>query len=296
MSQDRRLIAAELRKAFGANPWFWVSLLAGLALAVISAARTAMVFQNTLEMALKYWDKSDALYSATSCFAFWMPVDPSQWAMGVYLLVWPLLAALPYAWSWSAEKNAGLVAQQVARVPRVSVFVAKAFAAFLSGAAAVAAPLLANLVMCACICPASPNWVSDVLYLGVTSDAVFSTLFYNAPLAFCLIWTLVVALVAGLWAVLVLTLTMLLDNFAPTLVASYLVLHVLSYVGSQLSTIALAQVGESVARSALLSLNLFSVVGVRSQPDAAAALLAGLVAMAIGSVGAAAFALKRDVL
>ncbi len=296
MSQVRRLIATELRKAFGANPWFWASLLAGLALAVISAVRTAMVFQNTLEMALKYWDKSDALYSATSCFAFWMSVDPSQWAMGVYLLVWPLLAALPYAWSWSAEKNAGLVAQQVARVPRVSVFVAKAFAAFLSGAAAVAAPLLANLVMCACICPASPNWVSDVLYLGVTSDAVFSTLFYNAPLAFCLIWTSVVALVAGLWAVLVLTLTMLLDNFAPTLVASYLVLHVLSYVGSQLSTIALAQVGENVARSALLSLNLFSVVGVRSQPDAAAALLASLAAMVIGSVGAAAFALRRDVL
>lgn len=296
MSQTRRLVATELRKAFGSNPWFWGSMLVGLGLAVISAARTATVFQNTLEMALRYWDKSDALYSATSCFAFWMPVDPSEWAMGVYLLVWPLLAALPYAWSWSAEKSVGLLAQQVARAPRATCFAAKAIATFLSGAATVAVPFLANLVMCACICPASPNWVSDVLYLGVTSDAPFSSLFYNAPLEFCLLWTLVASIIAGLWAVLVLSLTMLLDNFAPTLVASYLVLHMLSYVGSQLSTILLTQVGEDVARSAPLSLDLFSVVGVRSQPDAAAALVAAVAVLTLGSALVAGLSLRRDVL
>ncbi len=296
MSRTRRLIATDLRKAFGTNPWFWGALAVGLALAALSAVQTAAVFQNTLELALKYWDKSDALYSATSCFAFWMPVDPSQWPMGVYLLIWPLLAALPYAWSWSAEKNAGLVAQQVARAPRLECFAAKAVATFLSAAAVVAVPFLANLVMCACIAPASPNWVSDVLYLGVTSDAPFSTLFYNAPLVFCLLWTVVAAVVAGLWAVLVLALTALLDNFAPTLVASYLVLHMLSYVGSQLSTILLAQVGEDIARSSLLSLNLFSVVGVRSQPDAVATLIAAVAVLVLGSALAAGLSLKRDVL
>ncbi len=296
MSRTRRLVATDLRKAFGANPWFWGALAVGLALAALSAVQTAAVFQNTLELALKYWDKSDALYSAASCFAFWMPVDPSQWPMGVYLLIWPLLAALPYAWSWSAEKNAGLVAQQVARASRLECFAAKAVATFLSSAAVVAVPFLANLVMCACVAPASVNWVSDVLYLGVTSDAPFSTLFYNAPLAFCLLWTMVAAVVASLWAVLVLALTALLDNFAPTLVASYLVLHMLSYVGSQLSTILLAQVGEDIARSALLSLNLFSVVGVRSQPDAAAALIAAAAILVLGSALAAGLSLSRDVL
>lgn len=296
MSRARRLIAAEFHKAFGANPWFWGALAVGLVLAVFSAVQTAAIFQNTLELALKYWDKSDALYSATSCFAFWMPVDPSEWPMGVYLLIWPLLAALPYAWSWSAEKNAGLVAQQAARAPRLECFVAKAVATFLSAAAVVVVPFLANLVMCACIAPASPNWVSDVLYLGVTSDVPFSTLFYNAPLVFCLLWTLVAALVAGLWAVFALSLTMLLDNFAPTLVASYLVLHMLSYVGSQLSTILLAQVGEDFARSALLSLNLFFVVGVRSQPDAAAALIVAVAVLALGSALVAELSLRRDVL
>ena len=296
MQKTSRLIKAELKKAFGANPWFWASLAMGMGFAAASAVRSATVFQNTLDMALKYWDQSDALYSATSCFSFWMLVCPSEWPTGVFILVWPLLAALPYAWSWNVEKEAGLVAQQAARASRLSCFGAKALAAFLSAAVVVAVPLLSNLIMCACIAPASPNWVSDVLYLGVTRDAPFSTLFYNAPLAFCLIWTFVAALVAGLWSVLLLSLTALLDNFAPTLVAAYLVLHVLSYVGSQLSAILLTWVGSDVSRSALVSLDLFSALGVRSQPDAVPALALSVVILALLSALASGLALRRDVL
>lgn len=296
MQRTSRLIKTELKKAFGANPWFWASLTVGMGFAVASAVRSATVFQNTLEMAHKYWNQSDVLYSATSCFSFWMLVSPSEWSTGVFILVWPLLAALPYAWSWNAEKNAGLIAQQTARASRLSCFTAKAIATFLSADAAIAVPLLANLVMCACIAPASPNWVSDVLYLGVTRDAPLSMLFYNAPLAFCLIWTVIAAVVVGLWAVLVLSLTALLDNFAPTLVASYLLLHVLSYVGSQLSAILLTWVGPEVSRSALVSLDLFSVLGVRSQPDATLALVLSVTLLALLSVLASGFALRRDVL
>ena len=296
MQVTSRLIKAELGKAFGKNPWFWASLAVGMAFAVGSAIRSATVFQNTLDMALKYWDQSDALYSATSCFSFWILVSPSEWPTGVFILVWPLLVALPYAWSWSVEKSAGLVAQQSARASRLSCLGAKALATFLTATAVVAVPLLANLVMCACVAPASPNWVSDVLYLGVTRDAPLSELFYNAPLAFCLIWTVVAATVSGLWAVLVLSLTVLLDNFAPTLVASYLVLHVLSSVGSQLSAILLTWVGPDASRSALVSLDLFSVLGVRSQPDAMAALVLSAVLLALLSSLVSGLVLRRDIL
>ena len=95
MQATSRLIKAELRKAFGANPWFWASLAVGMAFAVGSAIHSATVFQNTLDMALKYWNESDALYSATGCFSFWMLVSPSEWPTGVFILIWPLLAALP---------------------------------------------------------------------------------------------------------------------------------------------------------------------------------------------------------
>lgn len=296
MTQGSGLMRTELRKALGANPAFWASLGTGLALAAASAARPSVVFSNTLEQALGYWDQSDALYSATGCFSFWMPVDPSEWAMGVFVILWPLLAALPYAWSWSVEKGCGMLAQQATRASRRRCLAAKMVATFASAALAVGAPLLANLMACACIAPASPNWVSDVLYLGVTYDAPLSSLFYNAPLAFCLLWTAIVALVAGLWAVLVLSLSTLTDTFAPTLVASYLVLHVLSYAGSQLQAIVLARFGENVARSALLSLDLLSVVGVRSVPQASAALALSVLLLAVASAVLSALALRRDVL
>lgn len=296
MHRNEGVLRAELRKVFGTNPWFWASLTAGMVFAVACSVRSAFIFNSTLELALKYWDTSDALYSATSCYSFWMLVDSAEWPAGIYVLVWPLLAALPYAWSWCAEKHSGLLAQQMARTSRLRCVAAKMLATFGGAVVSTALPLLVNLVICACIAPASPNWVSDVLYLGVTRDASLSSLFYNVPLAFCLLWTLVVALIAGLWADLVLALTMLLDNFAPTLVASYLVLHVLSYVGSQLSAIVLARTGSDVSRSALLSLDLFSTVSVRSQPDATAALLLAILLMAVVSLALARFSLSRDVL
>lgn len=296
MEQSSRLMRCELRKALGPNLAFWVSLGTGLFLAVISAVRSSVVFSNTLDQALRYWDQSDALYSATSCFSFWMPVDSSEWAMGVFVILWPLLAALPYAWSWSVEKKRGVLAQQMSRASRTRCLGAKAMATFVSSALAVSVPLAVNLIACACIAPARNNWVSDVLYLGVTYDAPLSSLFYNAPLLFCILWTIVVAIVAGLWAVLVLSLTMLTDAFAPTLIASYLVVHVLSYIGGQLQAIALAYLGERAARSALLSFDLFSIVSVRSTPDATGALALSVLLLGLFTAILSAIALRRDIL
>lgn len=296
MKQTSRLVGSELRKALGPNPAFWASLGVGLLLTMVSAVRSSVVFSNTLEQALRYWNQSDALYSATSCFSFWMPIDSSEWAMGVFVILWPLLAALPYAWSWSMEKKRGVLAQQASRASRLCCLGAKAMATFASSALAVGVPLVVNLVACACIAPASNNWVSDVLYLGVTYDAPLSSLFYNVPLLFCILWTIVVAIVAGLWAAFVLSLTMLTDTFASTLIASYLVVHVLSYVGSQFQAIALTYFGERAARSALLSLDLLSIVSVRSVPDATGALVLSVFLLALLAAALFAIALRRDIL
>ena len=89
---------------------------------------------------------------------------------------------------------------------------------------------------------------------------------------------------------------MLTDAFAPTLIASYLVVHVLSYIGGQLQAIALAYLGERAARSALLSFDLFSIVSVRSTPDATGALALSVLLLGLFTAILSAIALRRDIL
>lgn len=266
MRQFHALVRSELRKALWTNPWFWISIGIGCTLALLAALRDSVIFQNTLDLAREYWDVSDSLYSATSCFSFWMLIDSSELARGIFRMVWPLLASLPYAWSWQAESKSGFLDQQYARTDRRTCLAAKLLATFISGASAIALPALINLISCACFAPASPVWVSDVLYLGVTSDAPLSALFYTAPLVFCLVWTFVVGCAAGLWATAVASFSLFMGSFLQAAVASYLILHVLSFLGSQAHTILSGILSDEALRSSLVSLDTFRIVFVISAP------------------------------
>lgn len=279
MGRFNALARVELRKALGENPWFWLSLAAGCALALFSAYEDSIVFNNTLDLALEYWDESDVLYSAASCFHFWMLVNSYELASGIFRMVWPLLAALPYAWSWHAEIKSGLLDQQYARADRRACLAAKLLATFYSGAVAVALPALVSLIACACFAPATPVWVSDLIYVGVTSSAPLSQLFYSAPLAFCLVWTLIVGCVAGLWATTVASLAVLMRSFLQAAVASYLVLHVLSFLGSQAHTLLYGVLPDEIQLSALTGLDVFRVVFVVSEPGQTQLLLFVLVTL-----------------
>ncbi len=290
------LLRVELKKALLGNPWFWGAVGLGSILALFSAAQSFVVFQNTLELAQKYWNQSDALYSAVSCFAFWMPTRPHEFAPGIFIMVWPLLAAAPYAWSWCSERSSGVLAQACARVSRSAYYAAKALAGFVAGALAIVLPLILNLVVCACFAPAAPVWVSDLLYVGVDDAAPLSSLFYNNPLAFCLVWTLVAGAVAGLWATAVGALSMVVRNFLETFVVSYLLLHVLAFVGSQLWMLPLVGSQWELAHSALLTFDVFSVVGVRSDLDAGPALIIVVASLLLFSFMLPSLLLRRDVL
>lgn len=286
----------EMGKALGKNPWFWSSLAVGCSVALFSAFQDSVIFQGTLDYALRHWDEVDSLYSAASCFAFWMPLDTYELGPGVFSMAWPLLAVIPYAWSWCAEHRGGMLAQQCARAGRGQCVWAKLLATFVSGGLAVGVPYLVNLVACACFAPATPVWVSDILYLGVTSSAPLSSLFYTSPLVFCLVWTLVAAVVAGLWAMLVSALSALAGVFLQVAVSSYLLCHLAAYVGSQLSSLVLTFSGRAGTPSALISLDLFSIVGVRSVEGATEALILTVLLLLVSCCLVSSVQMRRDVL
>lgn len=284
MKELGALVRPELRKALLCNPWFWGSVAVGLILAFHSAWQSSVIFGNTLELAEEYWDVSDSLYSAASCYTFWMLVNPYQSSPGIFIMIWPLLAAIPYAWSWAAEEKSGVLAQYCSRANRGACLASKVIATFLSGGLAVGIPVIANLVACACFAPATPVWVSDILYVGIDRFTPLSSLFYNNPLVFSMAWTLIVILVSGVWATLVSALSMVVGSYLESLVASYLFLHVLAFLGSQLHTLLGSSLGDGWLGAVPVSLDLLFVPAVRSAKDGIGLLIAataGFVAISI---------------
>lgn len=259
------IVRAELRKALGANPWFWLPLAAGCALAVGSAVYSGTIFRNSLEMALAYGKN----YSSLSCYTLWMPTYNYGIFTGVFTLIWPLLTAAPYAWSWSSERRRGVLQQEALRTDRKGCYRAKAAAAFLSGALVVLVPYLLNLVICACYAPAAPVWASDQGYVAIFKDSPLSSLFFCHPLVFCLVWSVVAGIVAGLWSTAVLSLTLLIEHPAEAITGSYVVLYLLVFASAQVRTAIIGTVGAvdprnqklfDILRWRPLSLNLFQVL------------------------------------
>lgn len=288
------LLSVELRKALGCNLWFWGAVLAGMGLAAYAAVYDNSIFQDTLAMTYKFGETLETGYSSSSCFSFWLPIRTYEFAPGIFMMVWPLLVSIPYAWSWSSEQQSGMLDQEFARVRRVPCYLAKTLATYIAGALALGIPFVASLVISACFAPAGPVWVSDMLYTGVWRDAPLSSLFYTDPLAFCILWTLIASSIAGLWACAVAALSMVVGNFLETLIVSYLFLHVIAFTGEQLGFVLRGIFTGLDTYSALYALDLFSVVSVRSLSDSLVALIITFPMLAIVSVAIPALVLRRD--
>ena len=284
----------ELRKAFGRNPWFWIALTFGVFLAVWTAIVRSELFFSTLEMAIVDWQRKEVGYSTVGAYALWMPVRPDDLASGIFCMVWPILAAAPYAWTWTAETRVGLIEQECVRAGRRATVFSKWIAVFLTGFAILAVPYAVNLLCNLCIEPAMPAWISDGLYARVLEYAPFSSLFYNNPLAFCILWTFIAGVVGGLWATAVAALSMVVGSYLPTLVVSYLSLHIFAFLGEQLQMYFNAYTDSPY--SALLSLDALSVVSVRTNGGSVVALALTVLALVVLSIVPPIALRKRDLL
>ncbi len=271
----RRLIRIELQKALGKNVWLIAVLVVGCALSVAAAYSEFEMCGPTISLALEQWNNKNVSYSSMTCFAGWMSARNASDASRTFFMVWPLLASLPYAWSWVREQERGVVAQQSLRSSLRETYLAHLVATFAAGGVALAAPLLLNFALCATFLPAQTPLILDILYIGGISNwSPLSTLYFTCPLAYVAFWTLLCFVIGGLWASLVMALTCLSDEFVSAYIGSYLLIHVVAFAGSQLCQLYLATLPAEEAGnmpgSIFLPLNLLNLPCIaQGEPDAA---------------------------
>lgn len=185
----RNTVRIELWKATH-NPLFYTSILCGISISSLGIYENIQIV-NTITGMLKAID-AEAYGISTSCegcslFVNWIATTGMSYASSLFYLVWPILASMPYGWSYCRERSTGLTEQIITRSCRCRYYYEKYLAIFLSGGIAVAFPILWNLLGSALFCPYYvPNVTTSIA--PIFSQAFLSKLYYSVPWIYAAIW------------------------------------------------------------------------------------------------------------
>lgn len=192
-----RMLRAELWKALH-NTYFYLALGLGAVIIAMNAFQNASVVQELTEATLRALERGQASGDAGgfSLFNHALVYHGVNFSSALFKTVWPVLAAMPFAWSYSADRRSGMYDQLVVRSSIGQYAIAKYTAVFVSGGLVISLIVLTDLLITALICP---YYVFDGLdalsFIG--NKSFLSELFYSYPWIHALIWCVVTFFLGG---------------------------------------------------------------------------------------------------
>ena len=220
----KTVFKAELHKMLRC-PALWGAILIGMIACGINVVENCQTAQPWLD---NYLDGDGTGYSTLSIFANW--IDGLQVSLGeaVFFTIFPLLAALPYAWSLRSEWSTGYMNHLLVRESKKTYLLSKFFVVFLSGGMAIAIPIILNFIANMWFLPLC---LSSPVITGGGQWQFLSHLFFTHPMAFVLIRIVTCFFWGGTLACLGMTASM----FIPHAIAAVLSPFILFLAGSVLS-------------------------------------------------------------
>lgn len=183
----KRTMRSELYKVLN-DKMLYIAIAIGLVFCAADVVENATNMQNFNENL--EWLASSGLRAGTghagfSLFYLWMGLYSNTRSAYLFCMVWPVLAAIAYGWSYNSERGSGVYNQIAARTGVKTYYISKYIAVFVSGGLAVSVPVLLNLLANALVCP----YADIPATLGaVTNSNFLSELYYTCPWAYGLLW------------------------------------------------------------------------------------------------------------
>ena len=192
----KNTIRSELRKAL-TNKLLYLSIGIGLVffgMDVMENRATMGEFDEIIQSLLDADFRVRTAHTGYSLFYLWSGMLPATRGAVLFYTVWPVLAAMAYGWSYTEERRSGVYDQIACRTSGRTYYVAKYVAVFVSGALAVAVPVLVGLLANALVVPYDPI-PSGWNLLG--NKNFMASLFYESHWAFALVWVGMCGLFGG---------------------------------------------------------------------------------------------------
>lgn len=193
MTDFSRTVSVEVRRAFSGWP-FLLSITCGMVV-VVWHTLARVLPRGQLNQSVP-----DGMYPF-SLHELWMGIDNSSDAGAVYVLIVPLLAAIPHGASLFEDRRSGYDLHMVTRVTRSKYYLAKQIAAFLSGGIVGVAPLVVSYGVTALfVPPLTPLPITGTFPIWASS--IGSSVYYSAPFLYFVGGMCVVFLWGGAMALL----------------------------------------------------------------------------------------------
>lgn len=228
----KNMIKTELWKALR-NPWFYLALALGCGIVALDVIQNAYGIYNFNLIIQDTWNYGFAR-SATgySLFVNWMGVSSFSYGSVLFFNTWPILAALPFSWSYAKERKNGVYNQLVCRCGKKTYFCAKVLAVFVSGGLAVSVPLLVDLLVNAMVLP---DMLPNVLMEGLGQSRSFLIeLYFTYPWIHALLWLGIDFLWGGTAACLCFVVGSKLRLQVLTMLVPYVIFYLLDWAGTML--------------------------------------------------------------
>lgn len=201
MTKLFRSVKVEMWKATH-NQYFYTSLGIALILVILNIITVRGSISTATEMILEGREMGIPFGSFKGCslFLWWISSNMNQYS-SLYYQLFPIIAAMPFGWSFCQEMRNGLMVQYALRSDRKTAVLAKYIAVFCSGGIVVAFPVLLDLLANALICPDESLLFYNPMTM-IFSKTLLSKLFFLHPWIWSLIWCGVDFLLGGSSAVL----------------------------------------------------------------------------------------------
>lgn len=225
----KRVLKIELRKAF--KSWYFAAALAiGSIFVLFSAYYQINLYYSDvgfMQMIDEVEEMGYVKYPVAPMsilYNSWIGGESVSLGFSLFFTLIPLLAVLPYGWSFSEEKRSGYIKVIVPRCGRIHYFSAKFIATFLSGGVAIVGPLILSLLVCSFVFPAvKPDVIYD-MYYSLHHGSMLSALGYEHPMIHVAIYLCIDFVFSGLFACISISVSFFFKQRLAPLVVPFLIL------------------------------------------------------------------------
>lgn len=202
----REILKLELRRAFKGKGMIF-AIIVGCAITITHVIQYQIpAYQMNLQQNFIECPQGYPLVVSDT----WMAGNSFNIESFLYFLVLPIIAVIPFGTSYFADRNGGFLKSVYMRISRKEYLTAKYIATFLSGGAAVALPLVLNVMCCMVLLP---NIVAQqsLPHNTICAKNLFYGIYYSHPTVYIMIYLCLDFILGGIFACMALTCSFLSD-------------------------------------------------------------------------------------
>ncbi len=208
--KGKYILKVEIKKALSGYG-FLFSISVGIIIVLVQS----VAVNRYLHIAFFDITPDEKLYAYTADVSFlqaWIGQDVvTAFGFLYYLILFPLLACLPYAASHLREKELGYDKICIVQLGKGRYLRNKYMTAFLTGGIAVTFPSLLSVIIAMTYLPIIPETLS-MAQTGVSATTLWGVIFYEKPLLYVFLWLALDFVVGGCLAVCGLALTFFVES------------------------------------------------------------------------------------